>query len=186
MKVTPLQIPGAWLISSVRFADQRGWFQEWFKHTDIESLTGLKIQPQQANLSHSRAGVIRGIHYSLAEEGQVKVITVLQGKIEDFTVDLNPTSPTFLQWNRVCLDSRNGETLVLAPFTGHAFQSLEDNTLVCYLVSAEYDPESEFAISPFDTEINLPWDNSVKSIVSERDRNAPTLREQQIAGHLPT
>ena len=70
MEIVPLSINGAWLIRAKRFADDRGWFQEWFKQSTVEAQTGFDFCPVQTNISKSAAGSIRGIHYSVAPEGQ--------------------------------------------------------------------------------------------------------------------
>ena len=143
MKVEPLDISGAWLINGHRFADERGWFQEWFKYSALFDATGVQFAPVQANISRSAAGVIRGIHYSTAEHGQGKLVTVMAGEVDDYVIDLRPGSPTFGQWRRVRLSSDNGNALLLDPHLGHAFQARTDDTVVSYLVTAEFDPEAE-------------------------------------------
>jgi len=79
MNARALSIPGAWLIQSRVFTDDRGTFSEWFKSSQLTELTGETFAPLQANVSVSNAGVIRGIHYSLAPMGQAKLVTVMSG-----------------------------------------------------------------------------------------------------------
>ena len=62
MNLTPLGIEGAWLAESPVWSDQRGNFQEWFKHEEIFSNTGMDFSVKQANFSVNKKGVIRGIH----------------------------------------------------------------------------------------------------------------------------
>ena len=75
---------------------------------------------------------------------------------------------------------------------GHAFVALEDNTVVNYLVSAEYDPAREFAIYPFDEELAVPWPTTGRGgdplewNVSPKDLDAPTLEKAKAEGLLPT
>ena len=97
MKLTPLGIEGAWLAESPVWSDERGFFREWFKAEDILSATGIDFSIQQANISQSQHGVIRGIHYSLAPQGQAKWVTCVQGSILDVVVDIRPTSTTYKQ-----------------------------------------------------------------------------------------
>jgi hypothetical protein len=70
MNVTELHIAGSWLITPRRHEDERGWFQEWFKHSELLTATGYDFSPVQANISQSKHGTIRGIHYSTAAVGQ--------------------------------------------------------------------------------------------------------------------
>ena len=64
MELTPLGIEGAWLAESPVWSDDRGFFREWFKSEDIEKASGKKFLIEQANISLSSRGTVRGIHYS--------------------------------------------------------------------------------------------------------------------------
>jgi len=97
MKMEELAIKGAWLASAPIFEDERGFFREWYKATDINDATTEAFNVVQANVSVSHKGVLRGIHYSLAEEGQSKWITCIAGSIWDVIVDIRPSSPTYKQ-----------------------------------------------------------------------------------------
>jgi dTDP-4-dehydrorhamnose 3,5-epimerase-like enzyme len=68
---------------------------------------------------------------------------------------------------------------------GHAFQALEPNTVVSYLVTAEFDPEAEKGITPFCSTIGIEWSQECASVVSPKDIEAPDLPSQQLAGNLP-
>ena len=98
MKIKELGIKGAWLAHSPIHHDRRGYFREWFKEADIETTIGRNFEVQQANISSSNKGVLRGIHYSLTPNGQGKWITCISGVIWDVVVDLRPSSSTFKKW----------------------------------------------------------------------------------------
>jgi len=185
MNIVPLSISGAWLIKAKRFEDDRGWFQEWFKHSTILNETGLDFTPVQTNISHSAAGSIRGIHYSIAPKGQGKLVTVMSGMIDDVIIDVRPTSPTFGKWEKVRLSAESGDSVLISPNLGHAFQALKNNTIVSYLVTAEFNPTAEKGVSPFCPMINITWDSGVTPLVSPKDIAAPSLADQQRAGDLP-
>jgi dTDP-4-dehydrorhamnose 3,5-epimerase len=185
MEIVPLSIKGAWLIKAKRFGDDRGWFQEWFKQSLVESQTGFKFSPVQTNISKSAAGSIRGIHYSTAPEGQGKLVTVMSGVIDDFVIDVRPTSSTFGKWQKVRLDSNQGDSILLSPNLGHAFQALTDDAIVSYLVTAEFNPTAEKGISPFCPILNIEWDSVVNPLVSPKDIAAPNLLDQQKLDNLP-
>ena len=185
MNITPLSISGAWLIEGRRFEDDRGWFQEWFKKSAVLAQTGFDFNPVQTNISKSAVGSIRGIHYSIATEGQGKLVTVMSGAIDDYVIDVRPTSSTFGKWEKVRLDSRTGGSLLLRPNLGHAFQALEKDTIVSYLVTAEFNPEAEKGISPFCPRLAIEWDSTITPLVSQKDIDAPSLADQHSAGNLP-
>ena len=185
MNITPLSIDGAWLIKGKRFEDDRGWFQEWFKHSVVIAETGFDFSPVQTNISKSAAGSIRGIHYSIASAGQGKLITVMAGVIDDVVIDVRPTSPTFGSWEKIRLSADTGDSVLLSPNLGHAFQALVNNPVVSYLVTAEFNPTAEKGISPFCPRIGITWDSDVAPLVSQKDVDAPSLSDQLEAGHLP-
>jgi dTDP-4-dehydrorhamnose 3,5-epimerase len=185
MNIVPLSIVGTWLIKAKRFEDDRGWFQEWFKHSTMLNETGFDFAPAQTNISQSAAGTIRGIHYSVAPEGQGKIVTVMSGIIDDVIIDISPSSPTFGKWEKVRLSAESGDAILIGPHLGHAFQALENNTIVSYLVTSEFNPSAEKGISPFCPIIGIEWDSTITPLVSQKDRDAPSLADQQKMGHLP-
>ena len=185
MIIVPLSISGAWLIKANRFPDDRGWFQEWFKQSVFEEATGLNFTPVQTNISKSAAGSIRGIHYSTAPLGQGKLVTVMEGSIDDVVIDVRPSSPTFGKWEKVRLSSETGDSVLISPNLGHAFQALADNTIVSYMVTAEFNPIAEKGISPFCPILNIEWDPAITPLVSPKDIEAPNLLDQQKSNDLP-
>ena len=189
MKLTPLGIEGAWLAESPVWRDDRGFFREWFKSEDILTATGIDFEIQQANISQSQRGVIRGIHYSLAPLGQAKWITCVQGSILDVVVDIRPNSPTFKKFEVVDLKGDEGRALLIGAGLGHGFLALEDNTAISYLLSSPYSPEFEFEIQPTDPELNVNWHLELVGgtgvVVSPKDAQAPTLAERLAEGKLP-
>ena len=185
MTAKPLSIHGAWLLQSRVFADDRGTFSEWFKSSLLTELTGETFEPVQANVSVSNAGVIRGIHYSLAPHGQAKLVTVLRGSILDVAIDVRVGSPTFGKYETAVLMAGDGQSMFLRNDMAHAFQALEENTVVSYLVSSEYSPTDEKEISPMCSTLNIQWNDSLQAVLSEKDRAAPDVALQSAAGQLP-
>jgi dTDP-4-dehydrorhamnose 3,5-epimerase len=187
MKLTPLGIEGAWLAESPVWRDDRGFFREWFKAEDVKSASGQDFGIEQANISVSSAGTLRGIHYSIAPRGQAKWITCVSGAIKDVIVDIRPDSKGFGQWVEVELRGDSGKAVLISEGLGHGFVALEDNTAVAYLVSTPFSPNDEFEINPLDQKIAINWGLDLNFLkISEKDRNAPTLEERLAGGKLPT
>ena len=187
MKLTPLGIEGAWLAESPVWRDDRGFFREWFKAEDVRSASGQDFGIEQANISVSSAGTLRGIHYSIAPRGQAKWITCVSGAIKDVIVDIRPDSKSFGQWVEVELRGDSGKAVLISEGLGHGFVALEDNTAVAYLVSTPFSPNDEFEINPLDQKIAINWGLDLNFLkISEKDRNAPTLEERLAGGKLPT
>jgi dTDP-4-dehydrorhamnose 3,5-epimerase len=184
MKAKNLGIEGLWLLTFPIYTDDRGFFREWFKVSDIERELGRKFETKQANISSSDEGVLRGIHFSLGLKGQGKLVTCVTGAIWDVVVDLRKDSPTFRQWVGTSLDSKKGEVLFISEGLGHGFQSLEDNSTVTYLLTSPYSPNVEHEVNPFDPELAISWPLE-KSILSEKDKLASSLQNLNDAGLLP-
>jgi dTDP-4-dehydrorhamnose 3,5-epimerase len=186
MDLTPLGIDGVWLAETPVWNDDRGYFYEWFKHSEILSKTGIDFSVKQANISKSHQGVVRGIHYSLAPEGQAKWVTCLSGSIQDVVVDLREFSPTFGESISVFLNSGDGQAILLSDGIGHGFLSLAHNSKISYLLNSEYSPKYETGIYPLDSELNIKWSfEGISPIISEKDLNAVSLDDAKRLGHLP-
>jgi dTDP-4-dehydrorhamnose 3,5-epimerase len=186
MKLTPLGIDGAWLVESPVWIDDRGFFREWFKSEEVRTTTGRDFGVEQANISVSSKGTLRGIHYSIAPRGQAKWISCASGSIQDVIVDIRQDSITFGQWIDVELKGESGKAVFISEGLGHAFVALEDNTSVVYLVSTPFSPTDEFEINPLDEKIGINWlidSNNLK--ISEKDKNAPSLFERKSRDQLP-
>lgn len=186
MKLTPLGIDGAWVAESPVWSDDRGFFREWFKSEDVKAATGREFGIEQANISRSSAGTLRGIHYSIALRGQAKWITCVSGSIQDVIVDTRPDSKTFGHWVDVELKGDSGKAVFISEGLGHAFLALEDKTAVAYLVSTPFSPTDEFEINPLDEKIGIKWGMDLSSLkISGKDKIAPTLAGRLAEGKLP-
>ena len=187
MKLTPLGIEGAWVAESPVWSDERGFFREWFKAEDVKAATGQDIGIEQANISLSSAGTLRGIHYSIAPRGQAKWITCVSGSIQDVIVDIRPDSKTFGHWIDVELKGDSGKAVLISEGLGHGFLALEENTAVAYLVSTAFSPADEFEINPLDEKIGINWSIDLGSLrISDKDKNAPGLDARLNDRKLPT
>jgi len=186
MELTPLGIDGVWLAKSPVWSDDRGFFREWFKSADVKNTTGREFGIEQANISLSSRGTLRGIHYSIAPRGQAKWITCVSGSIKDVIVDIRPNSPTFGKWMEMKLSGSSEQSVFISEGLGHGFLALEDNTAVAYLVSTPFSPTDEFEIKPLDEKIGINWGMDLSELkISEKDKNAPTLAERLTEGKLP-
>jgi dTDP-4-dehydrorhamnose 3,5-epimerase len=186
MELTPLGIEGVWLAESPVWSDDRGFFREWFKSEDVHAATGINFSIQQANISQSQRGVIRGIHYSLAPQGQGKWVTCVSGSIRDVIVDIRPSSPTFGKSIHVDLDGQDGKAVLIGTGLGHGFASLADSSTIAYLLSSPYSPAEEFEINPLDPALGITWGVDFSEVsLSDKDKNAPLLSDKLTNGLLP-
>jgi len=184
--IRELSIPYAYEVTPTHHRDGRGSFLEWYRHDRLAEAVGHRLDLRQGNLSVSKRGVLRGIHFASVPIGQAKYVTVAAGSVLDFVVDIRIGSPTFGRWESIRLDAVDRRCLYLAEGLGHAFVALEDDTVVSYLVSDTYAPDREHGIEPADERIALSLPPGLDVIVSEKDAAAPSLEEAERRGLLPT
>ena len=191
MPFTPMSIAGAFIFEASKFADSRGHFQENFKLSQFADELGIGFTVKQVNQSVSAKGVIRGIHFADNPPGQAKYVNCPKGKVWDVVVDLRQKSPTFGKWQGVELSETNGKSVFIAEGLGHAFLSLEDDSVVSYLCSEEYSPTTERQINPLDQDLAIGFlaagaPFGVKNFVlSEKDGLAPSFGQAQATNILP-
>ncbi|MHB0928494.1 MAG: dTDP-4-dehydrorhamnose 3,5-epimerase family protein [Candidatus Nanopelagicales bacterium] len=180
-----LAIVGAWRVPLQQYADDRGYFAEWFRPEVASEVLGHPWHTAQANVSQSRRGVVRGLHYALVPPGQAKWVTCMAGVITDFIVDLRVGSPSFGQHAAVELDASRGDAVLIAEGLGHAFVVHSEMALVSYLVNQPFNPSRELAVSPLDPALGLDF-GGLQLVLSPKDEAAPSLAEAAAAGALPT
>ncbi|HET9946120.1 MAG TPA: dTDP-4-dehydrorhamnose 3,5-epimerase [Actinomycetes bacterium] len=181
-----LMVPDAYELAPTSHADDRGVFLEWFTRSRFEQETGHRLPLAQANCSVSRRGVVRGIHFADVPPGQGKYLTCPAGAVLDVVVDLREGSPTFGRWDAVRLDDEKRNAVYVAEGLGHAFQALSDSATLVYLCSEAYAPAREHAVHPLDPDLAIDWPSPDGVVLSPKDEAAPSLREMQSGGRLPS
>jgi dTDP-4-dehydrorhamnose 3,5-epimerase len=96
MKTVDLDLPGLKLVEPDVFGDARGLFLETWNQSRYEA-AGIPGPFVQDNLSRSRRGTLRGLHYQKPDE-QGKLVSVVAGTVWDVAVDLRRASPAFGKW----------------------------------------------------------------------------------------
>jgi dTDP-4-dehydrorhamnose 3,5-epimerase len=184
MNVTPLNIDGSWIIELKKFEDSRGFFYESFREEIAKKYFGREFLIKQSNTSVSKKGSVRGIHYALVPPSQAKYVQCQKGSIIDYVIDIRVGSPTFSQFVEVELSATNPQAIFIEEGLAHAFVALEDETVVTYFVSENYNTEREKGINPFDSDLNIKWPD-INLELSEKDKIAISLKEAQVQNLLP-
>jgi epimerase EvaD len=185
-QVRQLAVGGAVAFTTTAFPDDRGVFLSPFLASTFTEAVGQPLFPvAQTSYSVSRRGVVRGVHFTATPPGTAKYVYCAQGRALDVVVDLRVGSPTFGQFDTVLLDRKDCPAVYFPVGVGHLFVALEDGTVMNYLLSQEYRPENELALAPLDPELALPIPDDIEPVLSQRDRDAPTLAEALAAGLLP-
>ena len=187
MQIRELAIPDAYEVTPVQQEDDRGLFLEWYRFDALEETIGHPLTLRQANISVSRKGVARGIHFAEIPLGQAKYVTVTNGAVLDFVIDIRVGSPTFGQWDSVLLDTQDRRAVYVAEGLGHLAFSLTNDSAFTYLVSDVYQPHREHGINPLDPDVGLVFPSDApQPLLSIKDTDAPGLLEAQELGLLPT
>jgi len=173
LKVTPQRLPEILLIEPQVFRDARGYFLETH-HAERYAAAGVDGVFVQDNLSSSRRGVLRGLHYQYPRE-QAKLISVLSGEIFDVAVDIRRGSPTFGEWVGMPLSAARHEQLFVPAGFAHGFCVVSETALVSYKCTTPYSPTDEGIVVFSDPDLAIDW--PVRDVVvSDKDRAAPSLR----------
>jgi len=182
MKVVPTAIPEVLLVEPRVFGDDRGHFLETY-HARRYGESHIPSEFVQDNLSHSRRGVLRGLHYQWGHP-QGKLVMVVEGEIFDVAVDIRRGSPTFGQWVGATLSSRDYRQLYIPEGFAHGFCVTSDHATVCYKCTELYSPEEDRGICWNDPTLAISWPVT-DPILSGKDRRLPTLADLP-AQHIPT
>lgn len=162
-------------ITQKEFQDDRGSFMESFNSKQFNNSLKKNITFVQDNLSISKKGVFRGLHFQY-EFPQAKLVSVLSGEILDIVVDLRKSSKTFGDWCTFEISSKNNKQIFIPEGFAHGFLALQDDTKVFYKVSDFWNPKDEFTLKYNDKKINieLPFE---PLLISEKDKNGLSFDE---------
>ena len=187
MQIRELTIPDAYEITPKQHADDRGLFTEWYRFDRLEEAVGHRLDLRQGNLSVSRKGSVRGIHFADIPPSQAKYVMAPHGAVLDFVIDIRVGSPTFGKWDSVLLDDKDRRAIYVAEGLGHCFVALTDDATVSYLVTDVYNPGREHGINPLDARIGLEFPLPADELLlSPKDTGAPDLDAAHEQGLLPT
>jgi dTDP-4-dehydrorhamnose 3,5-epimerase len=175
MRTVPLPLPGVQLIEHQVYDDARGAFFESWNERDFAA-AGIAARFVQENVSHSRAYVLRGLHYQIPRT-QGKLVRVLAGEIFDVVVDLRRSSPAFGKSCSVLLDATRARSLWVPPGFAHGFLALADETRVQYQVTDFWSREAERTLQWDDPALGVRWPlpAGVAPLLSAKDRDATPL-----------
>lgn len=181
MKVIETDLPGVLILEPKVFGDERGFFMESWNARRYAQY-GLPTHFVQDNLSFSRRGVLRGLHFQNPQP-QGKLVSVLQGEVFDVAVDIRVGSPTFGRWTGVTLSAEDKRQFYIPPDFAHGFVVTSETALFFYKCTDYYAPASEGTVLWDDPEIGIEWPLENPTL-SEKDRQAPILSEMPEA-NLP-
>ncbi|MFQ7387693.1 MAG: dTDP-4-dehydrorhamnose 3,5-epimerase [Alistipes sp.] len=181
MKVVPTAIEGVVILEPEVFGDARATSSRATR----SAASTQRVRPVrfvQDNESHSRYGVLRGLHFQKGRCAQSKLVRVIRGCVLDVAVDIRRGSPTFGRHVSVELSGDNKRQFFIPRGFAHGFAVLSDEATFQYKCDNPYAPESEGAIAWDDPTLGIDWHLPPGDVVlSPKDSRHPRLSE---AGEL--
>lgn len=164
-KLKSSPIPGCFEVLPSVMNDARGSFVKVF-HAERFRELGLATDFAEEYYSHSRKGVIRGMHFQTPPADHVKVVYCVQGEVFDVVLDLRVGSPTYGQTATFTLSASEGNYLYIPKGLAHGFCATSETATLVYKVSTVYSPENDSGVLWSSLDIDWPTDTP---ILSERD-----------------
>ncbi len=158
------------------FGDARGFFLQTYQTKEYAE-AGLDRTFVQDNLSRSRGGTVRGLHYQL-KHPQGKLVSVVRGAVMDVAVDIRRGSPWFGKHVAVVLSEENRKQLFVPEGFAHGFRVLSETADFTYKCTDFFTPGDEYGIRWDDPAIGIDWGiAAADAILSEKDKVQPLLAE---------
>jgi dTDP-4-dehydrorhamnose 3,5-epimerase len=176
MNITETSLPGVLLLHPDVHRDERGQFLEVFNRGRHEAL-GLPLHFVQDNLSRSRQGVLRGLHFQ-EPQAQGKLVQVLRGRIFEVAVDVRRGSACFGRWFGLEMTSEQNVQIWIPPGFAHGFLALTDAD-VFYKCTSPYAPAHERSLRWNDPRVGIAWPIR-DPVLSAKDQAAPLLDELEV------
>lgn len=174
-KMNPL--PDCILVRPKRFGDHRGFFAETYSRQKYAAL-GIEAEFVQDNHSLSvDVGTVRGLHFQAPPHAQGKLVRCGRGAIYDVAVDIRAGSATYGAWVGYTLSAENGHQLYVPLGFAHGFMTLEPDSEIIYKCTDYYAPSTEGSLLWDDPDIGIDWPLDVQAILSEKDAQAPRLKD---------
>ncbi len=174
MKTHETEIEGLLVIEPDIHTDPRGYFTETYQALRYAD-TGIECPFVQDNLSYSRQGTLRGLHFQVRRP-QAKLVHVISGEIFDVAVDLRSGSPTFGHWQGITLSGSNHRQFYVPEGFAHGFFVLSTTAYFSYKCSDFYAADDEGGILWSDPKVGIVWPAG-DPIISVRDQDLPCLSE---------
>jgi dTDP-4-dehydrorhamnose 3,5-epimerase len=168
-----LAFRGVYLLTTEFHRDERGEFR---RVVDFDVLRSLGVETavcQVSTVTNERSGTVRGMHYQAEPNAEAKTLWCYAGEVFDVLVDLRPDEPTYGKWLGVHLSGGEPVALHVPRGIAHGYQTLEDASMMTYLISVPYVAESARALRWDDPTVGIEWPLGV-AVISERDRGAPS------------
>ena len=178
MEFRAFDLDGPLEIVPRKIEDQRGYFSEIFRLDAFAERAGVSEFVQDNQSLSVRVGTIRGIHFQSHPAPQGKLVRCLAGRVMDVAVDLRRESPDYGRWIATTLSPEANNQLWIPVGFGHAFCTLEPNSIIGYRVTGYYSPENDKGVAWDDPDIAIDWPAVADpSTLSAKDGAQPSLAD---------
>ena len=179
MKFTPTALPEVMLVEPRVHGDERGFFMEIWQR-EVFARAGIDVDFVQDNVSRSRRGTVRGLHFQVSRV-QGKLVRVVAGEVFDVAVDVRRSSRTFGRWVGTRLSEENRRSLWVPPGFAHGFLVLSESADFHYKCTDYYDAAAERTVRWNDAAIGIEWPLApdMQVLLSSRDETAPALADSE-------
>ena len=185
MNFHSFSIKGPLEIKPRKIEDDRGYFSEIFRLDALATETGPVEFVQENQSLSARSGTIRGVHFQTLPKAQGKLVRCLSGAVFDVAVDLRLGSATYGRWISATLTPQENNQLWIPVGFGHAFCTLEPNSVIAYRVTDYYSPENDRGVAWDDPQIAIDWPDAADAdTLSAKDREQPGLAALPAYFHL--
>ena len=157
------------------FGDDRGFFLESFNQAKYTSIIP-DLSFVQDNLSKSKKGVLRGLHFQAPPFDQGKLVQVITGSVLDVAVDIRKNAPSYGKHFKVILNSTDRNQLWIPPGFAHGFVSLEDDTIFSYKCTNIYSKEHEGCVLWNDLDLGIDWEID-QPLISPKDQEGTLFKD---------
>lgn len=150
------------------FDESRGSVWTSYSSDFLSSLLPKGLSFKHDKFSNSHANVLRGIH---GDHKSWKLVSCIQGQIQQVVVDMRKSSKTYLKWQSFDLGDQDKSMILIPPGMGNAFYVKSSSAIYHYKLaySGNYiDADEQFTIAWNDPLLNIKW-STKDPILSKRD-----------------
>ncbi len=173
MNVHRYQLEGVYLLENSSSFDKRGSFSKLFSEM-IFTKSSLNTSWKELLVTKSKKNTIRGMHFQIPPYDQIKMICLIEGEISDIILDIRQGSPTYGKYIEINISNSDQKSIYISKGFAHGFAARSDNAVLLYLLSENYNRESDKGIR-YDS-FGYDWRIS-NPIISERDSKLPSFEE---------
>ena len=178
MKFEHTNVNGAVLILQQPFIDERGYFSRVFCEKMLRE-NGIQSSFVQSNIcQNKKQGTLRGLHSSLVDYEEDKLVICTRGRIFDVCADARVDSPTYGQYAGYELSEANGNMLFIPKGCAHGYITLEDDCQLLYFMSEFYTPGTTTGYRYDDPLFSIGWPFAGQLVLSEQDANWPYIENK--------